>query len=71
MKKAFSRKALSSALLATMVSALPLIAATGAHAQSSWTQSYSRLAAFGDSLSDNGNLYTATGTPTSPPYNKR
>ncbi len=76
MMKAFRKKALSAALLATMVSALPLLAATGAYAQSSkaqsaWTQSYSRLVAFGDSLSDNGNLYTATGQPTSPPYNKR
>jgi len=76
MKQAFARKALKTALLASMVSALPLLAATGAHAQSSqsqsaWTASYSRLVVFGDSLSDNGNLYTATGTPTSPPYNKR
>ena len=33
-------------------------------------QTYSRLVVFGDSLSDNGNLYQATGnsTPASPPY---
>ncbi|AYG95311.1 autotransporter domain-containing protein [Brevundimonas naejangsanensis] len=33
-------------------------------------QSYGRLVVFGDSLSDNGNLYLATGgaTPASPPY---
>ena len=33
-------------------------------------QSYNRLVVFGDSLSDNGNLYLATGgaTPASPPY---
>jgi outer membrane lipase/esterase len=58
-----------------MVSALPLLAVSAAHAQSQsqsgWSSSYSRLVVFGDSLSDNGNLYTATGTPTSPPYNKR
>jgi len=71
MKKAFTRKALSAALFASMVSALPLMAASGAHAKSGWTQSYSRLVVFGDSLSDNGNLYTATGQPTSPPYNQR
>lgn len=60
------KKALSLALMASMVSVLPLAIASGAHAQS-----YSRLVVFGDSLSDNGNLYTATGSPTSPPYNKR
>ncbi|MBN8552039.1 MAG: autotransporter domain-containing protein [Caulobacterales bacterium] len=33
-------------------------------------QTYSRIVTFGDSLSDNGNLYLATGntTPPSPPY---
>jgi outer membrane lipase/esterase len=33
-------------------------------------QTYGRLVVFGDSLSDNGNLYLVTGggTPTSPPY---
>ncbi|EGF90886.1 esterase estA [Asticcacaulis biprosthecium C19] len=46
---------------------LPLVLAAGAHAQS-----YSRLISFGDSLSDNGNLYTATGGTTPPaPYNRR
>ena len=30
-----------------------------------------RVVTFGDSLSDNGNLYGAVGQPTSPPYNKR
>lgn len=66
MKQAFARKALKTALFASMVSVLPLAAASGAHAQS-----YARLVVIGDSLSDNGNLYTATATPTSPPYNKR
>ncbi len=66
MNKAFARKARAVALLASMVSALPLMAATAAQAQS-----FSRLVVFGDSLSDNGNLYTATHTPTSPPYNQR
>lgn len=66
MKQAFARKALKAALLASTLFALPLLAAGGAQAQS-----YSRLVVFGDSLSDNGNLYLATGSPTSPPYNKR
>ena len=30
-----------------------------------------RVVTFGDSLSDNGNLYGGFGQPTSPPYNKR
>ena len=46
------------------------VAAVGVVASSASAQSYSRLVVFGDSLSDNGNLYAATGggTPTSPPY---
>ncbi len=51
--------------LALMASALPLLIAAGAHAQS-----YSRLVSFGDSLSDNGNLFAATGSPPAP-YNQR
>lgn len=31
-------------------------------------QSYDRVVVFGDSLSDNGNLFAALGTPPSPPY---
>jgi outer membrane lipase/esterase len=31
-------------------------------------QTYNRLVVFGDSLSDNGNLYLVAATPTSPPY---
>ncbi|HAD83442.1 MAG TPA: autotransporter domain-containing esterase [Brevundimonas sp.] len=48
--------------------ALSLAAVSVAGAASA--QSYSRLVVFGDSLSDNGNLYLATGgsTPASPPY---
>ena len=52
---------LTLALLASMVSMLPF----AAHAQS-----YDRLVSFGDSLSDPGNLYTATGQPPAP-YNHR
>lgn len=51
--------------LALMASALPLMIVTCAHAQS-----YDRLVSFGDSLSDNGNLFTATGSPPAP-YNHR
>lgn len=40
----------------------------GASATVSQAQTYDRLVVFGDSLSDNGNLYLLAGTPTSPPY---
>ncbi|WP_292028813.1 autotransporter domain-containing protein [Brevundimonas sp. UBA2416] len=46
------------------------MAAAGAFASAASAQTYSRLVVFGDSLSDNGNLFAATGgaSPTSPPY---
>lgn len=46
------------------------VAAVGAFATTASAQTYSRLVVFGDSLSDNGNLYAASGgtTPLSPPY---
>ena len=46
------------------------VAAFGVAASAASAQTYNRLVVFGDSLSDNGNLYAATGggTPTSPPY---
>ena len=46
------------------------VAAAGSLASAASAQSYSRLVVFGDSLSDNGNLFAATGgaSPTSPPY---
>jgi len=50
------------------LAALTLAAVSTASAAGA--QSYNRLVVFGDSLSDNGNLYLATGgsTPASPPY---
>ncbi len=63
MKKSVSLALTASAL--TLVLSLGL--AAGARAQS-----YDRLISFGDSLSDNGNLYNATGGTNPPaPYNHR
>ena len=44
------------------------VAAAGAVATAASAQSYNRLVVFGDSLSDNGNLYALIGQPTSPPF---
>lgn len=43
-------------------------AAAGGVASAASAQTYNRLIVFGDSLSDNGNLYAIAGSPTSPPY---
>ncbi len=57
------KQSLRLVLLASVAVMMPL----AAHAQT-----FNRLVSFGDSLSDNGNLYTATGGTTPPaPYNKR
>ena len=57
------KTSLKYALLASVACMLPM----AAHAQQ-----YNRLVAFGDSLTDNGNLYMATGGTTPPaPYNHR
>lgn len=59
---------MSRLLRSAALAALTLAAASVAGAASA--QTYDRLVVFGDSLSDNGNLYLATGgsTPPSPPY---
>ena len=59
---------MSRLLRGAAVAALTLAAVSAADAAGA--QTYNRLVVFGDSLSDNGNLYLATGgtTPTSPPY---
>lgn len=59
-----------SRFLRSAAAAALTVAAACAVAGSANAQSYTRLVVFGDSLSDNGNLYGATGntTPTSPPY---
>lgn len=44
------------------------VAAAGSVAGAASAQTYNRLIVFGDSLSDNGNLYAVSGQPTSPPY---
>lgn len=59
-----------SRLLRTVAAAALTMAATAAVAGAASAQTYTRLVVFGDSLSDNGNLYAATGgaSPASPPY---
>jgi outer membrane lipase/esterase len=49
------------------------VAAVGGVASAASAQSYSRLVVFGDSLSDNGNLFAATGgaSPTAPNFQGR
>ena len=51
--------------LTLAASALALGLATAGTASA---QDYGRIVTFGDSLSDNGNLYAAIANPTSPPY---
>ncbi len=57
-----------SRFLRTAAATALAIAAFGAVATSASAQSYSRLVVFGDSLSDNGNLFAVSGQPVSPPY---
>ncbi len=53
-----------SALPLTLITGLP----TAAFSASLSSQSYDEIYVFGDSLSDVGNLFNATGIPPSPPY---
>lgn len=57
-------------LLRTVAPAALALAGACALASAASAQTYSRLVVFGDSLSDNGNLYAASGgtQPPSPPY---
>ena len=57
-----------SRFLRTAAAAALAVAAFGALTAPASAQTYNRLVVFGDSLSDNGNLYAAAGQPTSPPY---
>lgn len=50
--------------LAVAILVVTGVASTDANAQG-------RIITFGDSLSDNGNLFATTGQPPSPPYNRR
>jgi outer membrane lipase/esterase len=60
-----------SRFLRTACAAALAVAAMGAVASAAQAQTYNRLVVFGDSLSDNGNLFALTGQPPAPYFQGR